>query len=393
MQSHYAKAQPRILVVDDEPRNRKLLEGYLATEGYRVSSAEDGQTALSIASRDLPDVVLLDIMMPQMTGHEVCRLLKADARTRICQVMMVTALSGVQHTVEGLDTGADDYVSKPIRREEFLAKVRALLRVSRLLRDLEAARTALTERNEELQLKKDLAQMLVHDLKSPLAAILGNLDLLAMVGEQQWAQLVERSQRSATRLLRMILDLLDVERLESGRIVPDRRRVNLAALARAAMDEADVTARLRRVMPTTDTPGEAWIDADPALVRRVLDNLIANSIAHSPEGTRIQVSVRHRDEGVELSVIDSGPGVPPENREEVFEKYAQLQQQSAGNSLNKGLGLTFCRLVVEALGGTIWVEKAPEGGACFKAILPEAAAPDASVPAVEVTGVSSAATG
>jgi len=388
MQSQNRQAPPRMLVVDDEPRNRKLLEGYLRSEGYGVSSAENGQTALALASRDLPDVVLLDIMMPGMTGHEVCRSLKAASRTRICQVMMVTALSGAQHTVEGLDTGADDYVSKPIRREEFLAKVRALLRVSRLLRELEQARAALSERNAELQLKKDLAQMLVHDLKSPLAAILGNLDLLVMVGDEQWMQLVERSQRSATRMLRMILDLLDVERLEAGRIIPVLGQVNLIDLARAAMDEADVTARMRRVMPQIDLPDEAWIEADPALVRRVLDNLIANAIAHSPEGSRVQLSVRRRDEGVELSVTDSGPGVPVELREEVFEKYAQLQTRPAGSSLNKGLGLTFCRLVVEAHGGTIWVEESPGGGACFRTLLPDASAPQASVAIAEAQGAS-----
>ena len=102
-----------MLVVDDDPRNRKLLESYLRSEGYGMLSCADGPTALTLSREHLPDVILLDVMMPEMTGHEVCRMLKGDPKTRNCQVMMVTALSGTANTVEGLDTGADDYVSKP----------------------------------------------------------------------------------------------------------------------------------------------------------------------------------------------------------------------------------------------------------------------------------------
>jgi signal transduction histidine kinase len=289
--------------------------------------------------------------------------------------MMVTALTGTQNTVEGLDVGADDYVSKPIRRDEFLAKVRALLRASRLLRELERARTALSARNAELQLKKDLAQMLVHDLKSPLAAIVGNLDLLRMVGDDQWAQMIERSQDSARRMLRLILDLLDVERLEAGRLDTRNERVNLADLARAAVEESDVTARLRRVSIDADLPQTAWIDADPGLARRILDNLLANAISHSPADTTIRLAIRRRDEGVEFTIADAGPGVPEASRDEIFEKYARLGPGGDRGSANKGLGLTFCKLAVEAHGGTIWVEEAPEGGACFRTILPDAPAP------------------
>src|SRR5262245_2055142 len=145
---------PNLLVVDDDERGRRLLEGYLCSEGYAVRCAADGPTALAEAWSVPPDVVLLDVMMPGMTGYEVCARLKQDPRTRLTQVMLVTALDSLPNKVEGLDTGADDYVPKPVRREEFLAKVRALLRARRLLLELEQARVALAERNRELHLKK-----------------------------------------------------------------------------------------------------------------------------------------------------------------------------------------------------------------------------------------------
>ncbi len=362
---------PQMLVVDDDPPSRRLLEGYLVAEGYDVLAAADGPTALQLAREQPPDVILLDVMMPGMTGHQVCHALKQDPRTRMCQVMLVTALDSTPDRVEGLDVGADDYATKPVRRDEFLAKVRALVRARGLLREIDRARGELAERNAELSLKKALAQSIVHDLKSPLAAILGNLELLAGRTGSEVAPLIERSRQGAQRMLKMILDLLDVERIEDGRLAPALDRVDLRELTRAAVVEHEGFARTRRVDVVVVADGPAWAEADSALVRRVLDNLLSNALAHAPAGSRIEVGSRIRPEGVELSVSDQGPGVPEALREKVFEKYARVG--GGGDGTNRGLGLTFCRLAIEAHGGTIWVDEAPGGGACFRAVLPAAA--------------------
>ena len=118
---------PDVLVVDDDPRNRRLLEEYLIAAGYDVRVAPDGRTALALASERPPDLVLLDVMMPDLSGLEVCRQLKNDPRTRLCQVVLVTALDGAPHRVEGLDTGADDYIAKPIRLSRFPQQVGSYL--------------------------------------------------------------------------------------------------------------------------------------------------------------------------------------------------------------------------------------------------------------------------
>jgi signal transduction histidine kinase len=368
------RSSERMLVVDDDPRSRKLLEGYLLAEGYRVHTASDGPEALGIASEELPDVILLDVMMPGMTGYEVCQRLKADPKTRLCQVMLVTALDSMPDRVEGLDTGADDFVSKPVRREEFLAKVRALLRVRMLLLELEDARQALASRNEELQMKRMLAQTLVHDLKSPLSAILGNLDLLALKGIGDLDYLVQRSKQGAVRMLKMILNLLDVEGLEEGRLAPTLERLDATELVRTTLAEAEAAAEQKQVRLELESHDPVWLEADAVLLRRVVDNLLANAVTHSPREGLVRIGVGLREEGVELWVSDQGPGVPEEHRERVFEKYAQVQMRKEGVSVNRGLGLTFCRLAIEAHGGTIWVEPAKDGGACFRTLLP---APDA----------------
>ena len=361
-----------MLVVDDEALNRKIVEGYLRADGYVVESAPDGPTALAMAQKNVPDVVLLDVMMPGLTGYQVCEALKADPLTRLSQVMLVTALDSTPDKVEGLDTGADDYVTKPVRREEFLAKVRALLRARGLLLELEAARVALAERNEELQLKRMLAQTLVHDLKNPLAAVLGNLDLLSMRCAEDLNYLIQRSRLGGTRMQKMILNLLDVEGLEDGKLVPQIEPVDATAVARAAVEESEPLAAQGEVTLQLEALPEAWIQADAALFRRVMDNLLSNAVAYTPAGGTVRVVVSAREEGVEISVSDSGPGIPEEYRERVFEKYAQVGAQEAGVSANRGLGLTFCRMVVEAHRGTIWVDSAPRGGAWIRTIFPDA---------------------
>ena len=366
---------PDILVVDDDPRNRKLLEEYLLAAGYDVRVAPDGRTALALASEQPPDLVLLDVMMPDLSGLEVCQKLKNDPRTRLCQVVLVTALDGTPHRVEGLDTGADDYIAKPVRREEFMAKVRSMLRARGLLAELEAARETLALRNAKLEelegLKETLTQTLVHDLKNPLAAVLGNLELMERKADESVLHLVRRSKAAAWRMHQMILNLLDIGQLEEGKLLLRPESLDAGSLARKACQEMEGGATQRGVrFELVPDETAAVLKGDAAVLRRVLDNLLANAIEHSPQGGIVRVAVTVCDEGIEISVADQGSGVPPEFREKIFEKFQRLENRTSIPGANRGLGLTFCRLAVEAHGGTIWVDDAPGRGALFRALLP-----------------------
>lgn len=366
---------PDILVVDDDPRNRKLLEEYLLAAGYDVRVAPDGRTALALASEQPPDLVLLDVMMPDLSGLEVCQKLKNDLRTRLCQVVLVTALDGTPHRVEGLDTGADDYIAKPVRREEFMAKVRSMLRARGLLAELEAARETLALRNAKLEelegLKETLTQTLVHDLKNPLAAVLGNLELMERKADESVLHLVRRSKAAAWRMHQMILNLLDIGQLEEGKLLLRPESLDAGSLARKACQEMEGGATQRGVrFELVPDETAAVLKGDAAVLRRVLDNLLANAIEHSPQGGIVRVAVTVCDEGIEITVADQGSGVPPEFREKIFEKFQRLENRTSFPGANRGLGLTFCRLAVEAHGGTIWVDDAPGHGALFRALLP-----------------------
>ncbi len=366
---------PEMLVVDDDPRNRKLLQGYLAASGYRVRCAPDGPTALALAHELVPDVVLLDVMMSGMNGFEVCRELKGHPRTRCCQVVLVTALDGTPNRVEGLDCGADDYLEKPVRREEFLAKVRSCLRARGLLVELEEARRELAARNAELEEhqahKETLTQTLVHDLKNPLTSVIGYLELLEAKASEDQLRMVSRCRTSAERMHRMVLDLLDIAGLEEGKLALQPEPVEALELLRRAIDDAEVAARSRNVeILVDDASQDCRIQGDGSVLRRVLDNLLTNALDHSPKDGKVTLRVGAVEEGIEVTIADQGPGIPTEYREQVFEKFSRLDLRGSGITANRGLGLTFCRLAVEAHGGMIWIDDAPGGGALFRTLLP-----------------------
>lgn len=367
----------QILIVDDDHRGRKLLASYLKPRGYDVLMASSGEEALEIAAESMPAIMLLDVMMPGMTGLEVCRIIKENPDTRLTQIMMVTALGGEDDLVEGLDTGADDYIAKPVPKAEFLAKVRALVRARTLMADLSQAREELEKRNRELELKKTLAQTLVHDLKSPLTTVVGNLDLMRRKEGFQEDIALRRARNGANRMSQMIMDLLDVECLEDGGLTPVLKENDIKTMLLEAVEANQARSDQQGVRLLADLCDDhCSVEADKALMRRVLDNLISNALAYSTDGMEVSVAVAQCPEGIKLTVTDQGPGVPAEQRQAIFEKYSRLDQSGVAVRKNRGLGLTFCQMAVEAHGGTIWVEDAPTGGAIFQVLLPELEAPE-----------------
>ncbi len=275
------------------------------------------------------------------------------------------------------------YQAQRARLEEHELRIREVEALNAALEQKVAERTAALKeaferievQNRELleasDLKENLTQMLVHDLKNPLTSVIGNLQLLERKVRDEHAVMIARSVTAAQRMHRMVLDLLDIAGLEEGRLALDRRPLDARRLLQDAVEDADVEAQRRGVVLRVDPASTATtVDADAAVLRRVVDNLIANALEHSPSGTTVTLSTHSRGGDVELSVADQGPGIPEEYRDRVFEKFSRFGLRRTGITANRGLGLTFCRLAVEAHGGAIWVESAPGGGALFRTVIP-----------------------
>ncbi|HEU4456765.1 MAG TPA: response regulator [Longimicrobium sp.] len=363
---------PLLLVVDDDPVNVELLCDLLEALDYRVAGAQGGEAALRAARERLPDLVLLDVMMPGMNGYEVCRRLKADPATAGIPVVFVTALSDTDDKVKAIEAGGDDFLTKPFNRPVLVARIRSLLR-------LKAANDALERSYRRLQelerLRDDLTRMMVHDLKSPLTGVLGTLELtvdgdLGPLTSEQHRLLSDALERG-TDALAMIDNLLELTRLEEAAVQLQPGDLDARRLLAEVEDGWRVRAELRGARLSSDCADGVVTRADEPLLRRVLGNLVGNALRHGgAPGLHVRLSAAPADGGVQFTVTDDGVGIDPAHHEAIFRKWESVRTGGASAEGSSGLGLTFCKMAVEAHGGRIWVESRPGAGAAFHFRIP-----------------------
>ncbi|QJR35424.1 ATP-binding response regulator [Gemmatimonas groenlandica] len=390
----HAAYAARILIVDDNYRNRRLLEAMLIPTGFCVTSAATGEAALTSVARERPDLVLLDVMMPGMDGYEVARRLKADPTTQHIPIIMVTALDDREARLRGLQSGVEDFVTKPVDRAELCMRVRNLARLrtgddvrygdvlsgtvrsrtahlTERTESLEREATALSERSialeqmriEQLKFKDDFLSHVSHELRSPLTAIKQFTSILLsgvagpLTDEQREYQLVVW--RNIGQLQSMIDDLLEVTRLESGKLQIVRECIALRAVVADTLDTVRESARARAITLSVvieDDLPPAF--ADPTRLRQILIILLDNAVKFTPLSGSITVRVRasvREAQMLECDVSDTGGGISAERRTKVFERLYQGAAVDTGGRQGLGIGLYICRELVEAQGGTIAV--------------------------------------
>jgi two-component system, sensor histidine kinase and response regulator len=362
--------RPTVLIVDDTPENLALASSILKVS-YRAKVATSGERALQIAfSQDPPDLILLDIMMPEMDGYEVCRRLKTDERTCDIPIIFLTAKTSTEDEKMGFELGAVDYITKPISPPIVMARVKTHLALQRQRRTLQDNYRQLQNLEE---LRDNLVHMLVHDLRSPLTSIIGHLDLLETYETDsltdEGKDLVRITKSSAATLVKMISSVLDVSRMESGQMMLDLAECEMKNMAGEAIARLAALKKDRKF--TLKAPSDPIrINADPDLVTRVIQNLLANAFKFTPQAGEITLTIEPYDDHVRASVRDNGSGIPEEFRDKVFDKFCQVDARQKGHQYSTGLGLTFCKLAVEAHGGSIGVESDVGKGSTFWFELP-----------------------
>lgn len=351
------------LVVDDEPRNVTLLQDLLEARGYTVLTANNGEQGLALARDRVPDVVLLDVMMPRMNGFDVCRKLKAEQKTAMIPVLLVTSLDARQDRLAGIGAGANDFITKPIDSGDLLLRVRNAVAGKRLHDQV----TTQLRRLQELEAARDtLTHMIVHDLRSPLTGLRGYLDLLRAVanGNPEVVEYASEADVIAGRLTEMISQVLDVSRLESGQMPLSLQQTDLVVLLPAAV--ASLGPPPSEISVNYEMPGSpVLIACDPDLISRVVVNLVGNAFKFTPTGGQVGIGLAAEADRVRITVTDNGPGIPAEFRGVIFEKFGQAPLGRSAAVRSTGLGLTFCKLAVEAHRGKIGIEAAENGGARF----------------------------
>lgn len=357
-----------ILLVDDTPDNLRVLSSLLVERGYKARKVTAGRRALSVIQTAPPDLILLDVMMPDIDGYELCQQLKTNPETASIPVIFVSALDGVIDKVRAFAVGGVDFITKPFHAEEVIARIETHLSLQRLQLQLIEKNRAL---EETLSLREDLSRMVIHDLKNPVSTIL--LYSSALLNreplEDRAYQRAEVIQQAAQRLQDLIDDLLMLAKMEAGKVLLNRQEVDLSELILNVAQDLYPLAEERSCDLRFRWPEQrrtTWVDHN--LFRRLLDNLIANAIKFSPAGAVVTLELQHspnsapRSQTV-LRVADLGPGIPTELRQTIFERFDVGLTRAAIPQM--GLGLAFCKLVTEAHGGQIRVETNHPTGAIF----------------------------
>ncbi|MDW8367517.1 MAG: hybrid sensor histidine kinase/response regulator, partial [Abditibacteriales bacterium] len=349
----------------------------LERQGYTVAVADSGRRALEMLSTHPFDLVLLDIVMPDLNGYQVLEHLKANEQLRHIPVIMISSLDELDSIVRCIEIGAEDYLPKPFNPVLLRARIDACLEKKRL-RDREVALFEQLQENyqrlRELEALRDsLTQMIIHDLRTPLTAILTGLQTMEMLGELSEAQneLLGLAVRGGQTLLGMINDLLDISRMEEGSLQLEYTDVAPAEVVHHALEQVASLARDKNLTLTTHLPADLPpVPADEDKLRRILVNLLGNAVKFTPRGGTVTVSACLQPPEILFSVADTGEGIPQEAFERIFEKFGQVETRSSGRKMSTGLGLTFCKMAVEAHGGRIWVESEVGKGSVFSFVIP-----------------------
>lgn len=365
---------PRVLIVDDNAANRELAVATLEDQNLDVKAVESGQLGIEAVASWRPDCVILDVRMPGMDGFETCRRMRALPEGAHLPILFLTAQRDLDTFDAALETGADDFLTKPVRPAELVLRVQTALKVRNVRSELREQYDLVKHQRDamiRLQLQKErLSAFLVHDLKNPISS----LDLWAQQALRDPA-LSERAGRALrhirdeTRTLtRMVLNLLDISKCEEGELVPRLEALDLGALLDAVFDELTLKAAMSEVQLRNEATSTS-VAADGDLLRRVFVNLVENAVRHSPSGGTVVAGISQANGWVRVSIRDEGPGIPESQRAQVFQPFVQLAPDARKERLGRGLGLTFCRLAVAAHGGQISVEDGAPG-AVFVVALP-----------------------
>jgi two-component system sensor histidine kinase/response regulator len=357
-------APARILVVDDQPANIQVLGTVLGKLGHEIIPAANGPTALKRLALRLPDLILLDLLMPEMDGCEVCLRLRENPEWRDIPVIFLSAADDKDFIVRAFEVGGVDYITKPFNQAELISRVRTQLA-------LKSARDQLKQLAED---KDELLGILAHDLKNHLGGMEMSAGLLRdrvnRANDDRSAQLAENILHSSSQLLAFVKEFLANATADHGitvRLAP----LNLSDAAAAAVQQYQEIARRKRLEFQTEFAAEkTTVLADPTALRQVLDNLISNAVKFSPSGKRILVRVQPSGSHVECMIQDQGPGFTDEDRAKMFRRYGRLSARPTGGEPSSGLGLSIVRKLVLALNGELNCTSIPGEGAMFTVRLP-----------------------
>ena len=375
----------KVLIVDDISDNLKVLYNTLKNEGYELSLVKTGKQALKHIQQHLPDLILLDIVLPDIDGYKICQRLKKEEGTKGIPVIFLSAKMDSKDIIKGFQLGAVDYITKPFAHAEVVARVKNHLSLKRLNEDLEHR---VQERTEELLKAKNLAEAasqtkstflsrMSHELRTPLNAIMGFAQLQQLTmpknASERYKMMPDRILEASGHLLMLINDILDIVNSEKGEIDVSLGVCNLDQIVEESLNLVKIQACDKGVTVTSYQPSKLCVQGNHGRLKQTIVNLLSNAIKYNLQGGTVTLSVCSvADDCVEISVQDTGLGIPPKDQEIIFEPFHRLTSAEVKEIEGTGIGLAITKLLVEKMNGSIHVNSKVGLGSTFSITLPRA---------------------
>lgn len=363
---------PDILIVDDVPANLKVLGDILKSEGYKVRPVPNGTLALQVALKEKPDLILLDIMMPDMDGFEVCRQLKESPYLRDIPVIFISALNDTKDIVKALKCGGVDFITKPFQAEEILARVSTHLK-------LHQQSIMLREQSKELQelnaSKDKFFSIIAHDLRGPLGGFMGLSELIADESQpltsdekQDMTRVLTQSARNIYNLLE---NLLEWSQMQQGHTAFKPQITGLEKLVTDCIKLLSEVSRRKDISIALDIDKDQVVFADTNMFQSVIRNLVSNAIKFTPKGGKVMITADLTENNTSvITVKDTGIGMKNEMVSNLFRINVNNSRPGTDGENSTGLGLLLCKEFVERHGGEIWVESEEGKGSLFCFAIP-----------------------
>ena len=359
----------KVLIVDDNTKIMAIAEVHLKKEGLEVLCVEDGKSALESARQEKPDLILLDVDMPDMSGFEVCQILKDDAELVMIPVVFLTAADDNKSRVRGLDLGAVDYVTKPFDSFELRARVRAALRTKQLQDQLATMNLELEERVDQrteeikqlLEQKDAFVNQLSHDLKTPLTPLVALLPMVAERTEDvESKKMLDLIMNNVDYMRNLTERTLQLAQLNSPEVSLRVEKVDLASEIRNTIESLSSVFKENGIEIVNNTTTPLDIKADRMLIKELIHNLVSNTIKYTNGDGVVTFESFLKDDNVEISIKDTGIGMTIEQQKRIFEEFYKADDSRTDRS-STGLGLTICKRIVENHGGSIRAESQGSG--------------------------------
>ncbi|WP_373720161.1 hybrid sensor histidine kinase/response regulator [Bacteroides heparinolyticus] len=362
----------KILIVDDVMSNVLLLRVLLTNEKFTIATANNGRQALEQVKKESPDLILLDVMMPDLSGFEVAQQLKANPDTVEIPIIFLTALNGTADIVKGFQVGGSDFISKPFNKEELIIRVTHQI-------SLVAAKRLILSKTEELQRtiagRDKLYSVIAHDLRSPMGSIKMVLNMLILnlpaekIGEEMYELLIMANQTTED-VFSLLDNLLKWTKSQIGKLNVVYQDVNLVELTDSVIDIFNMVAKLKKITIKETKSDKIMVNADIDMLKTVVRNLLSNAIKFSKENSEVLVTIKEEDDMAVVSVQDYGCGISEEGQKKLLHTDTHFSTFGTNNEEGSGLGLLLCKDFVMKNGGKLWFTSKEKEGSTFSFSIP-----------------------